>query len=1838
MSVDLTGKAVRCLRLPTVDYNVAPVSVVSAQIGDAKSRVLLLSLYDDRGDIDITDYLMVTLRATMPDGDPKLFVDSEPAKLSKTQVVVQIPSGILVQEGRVSCNVILNDGEDNVLTSQTFYIMATATNGAEDGEEVTDEINDALTKVIAAASAAKQSALDAANSAATASIAANNAAQSANDAEQSASEASKQATQAATSAASADESASASAVKAKEAADSAAEATEQATQAAAIAEEAKDEAEKAKEIAENNVPVIGEDGNWYVNGVNTEKPYAIDVDALVHEVEAGEEPSVEKQLDSEEETVTFTFNLPKANGIQSITKINSEGLVDTYQINYEDGSSTIFEVTNGKSGVIGVTSGESVVTEEYTETPLTIELEKGDPEIVSVKAKNGATPQIGENGNWYIDDVDTGKPYAIDITATVEEGAAGSDPTVVKTPSEDGRSIDFKFILPKAKDGVGIESISKKGTSNLTDTYEIRYTDGTTASFEVENGADGVGISSIKKGVTQGLVDYYTITYTNGKTTSFTVTNGKAATITIGKVKTLPYGDPAYVTNVGSDTEAELEIGLPSGSSGVVDVKTGEAVNTDDGYMLTPLTFVFSEGGSKTVDIKSKNNDTVIEYNKSRPLYFWEGTEEELEDYVVPEDRTPMLHFVEDASLVTAQAVAESMGISTFQLKQLGELSKLIFVDTSTQPPTIYVDGTWTATDNLEELSIEKVFTLSENENSVSVTGLTDYGKTIEDIVIPSTYKNKTVTSVIIRDSEKAYSIYIPESVTDSVSIWGCPKLESIEVDPSNTVYRSENNCLIKANSVVAGCSTSVIPTDSGITRISDRAFLGSGIVNLTLPYNVTSVGGGAFYNCKRLKTVIAENPQLNNSGAFTNSDTGLPIFFGCESLEEIAIPFTQYTDVHATNDEYLRKFGELFGNDNDFDSEKFIQIQQHARIGGSSLIYNVLIPKSFKKLKIIGGAPIEEAFENFSTLEEISITGVTSHGENLLEGCTNIKTANIPSDIAISSQTLEKLVFLSGEEILAGAYSGTSTPNLKEVTLCSTIKKIGERAFENNYLEKIHIPTIASYAAIEFGGQYSYTNEFFNSSNSTPGLYLDGELVTDVVIPSGAICIGKGAFNNYKHLSSVILPDTIETIGGGAFAFVPYYGKPNSINTFTFHGNVKSIKSSAFSNCGITDLYINDFNEWINVSLGDWPTSVDGGSGTNPMSQADNIYYDGKKSTTIVIPSQTAEISSGLFCGFTGSIEFEDGSVMTKIGDRMFNGYAGAGKSISIPKSINEIGEYAFYGCGAELVFDGVSLTAIGASAFGEDTGTHKFPYVDNILISDGVTTITSNAFSRAKGIRSITLPETLTEMPSLQYCKSLRSIVIPVSVTSIPSGCFNNATKLWEIYNLSTVSIDISNWGYENVKVVHTSMDEPTVYEQDGDFVFANINGEYILHSYLGASEAIVFPEKHNNKEYSLSQECIMSASSITLPSIDYPYMPLGSSNDICGMILRDLFFDTPEYMPDTLSDVKMLKGKYITAEFLQSIYRAPKTNIVNLCLPDNLTYVEGKLNEVGDNLAYNEYENGLYLGSETNPYLVFVKVKSTDIASINLHADTKLIGDEAFADCNLTSVSIPDGIMYVSPTSGLEEMADLTTTLYDNAYYLGNESNPYVVLYKVKDYGISSCTIHQDTKHIGSGAFFDLNSGAACTNLEQIELPSQLRSIGGYGFAASGITSISLPNSLQSIGFASFAMCQNLTEATLGENTTEIPMMCFGACGFSTFEIPEGVKIIEARAFGQCNNLTTIVLPSTLSAIGEFAFDPCPNLVDIDYNGTKNEWGKVRKEEGWDDNTGSYIIHCIDGDITK
>ncbi|WP_308687339.1 leucine-rich repeat domain-containing protein [uncultured Treponema sp.] len=134
--------------------------------------------------------------------------------------------------------------------------------------------------------------------------------------------------------------------------------------------------------------------------------------------------------------------------------------------------------------------------------------------------------------------------------------------------------------------------------------------------------------------------------------------------------------------------------------------------------------------------------------------------------------------------------------------------------------------------------------------------------------------------------------------------------------------------------------------------------------------------------------------------------------------------------------------------------------------------------------------------------------------------------------------------------------------------------------------------------------------------------------------------------------------------------------------------------------------------------------------------------------------------------------------------------------------------------------------------------------------------------------------------------------------------------------------------------------------------------------------------------------------------------------------------------------------------------------------------------------------------------------------------LPGDITAIAGEAFKDCKrLTSVVIPDGVTSICHytfegctsltsvdipesvtsigSSAFSSCSSLQFNEYDNANYLGNESNPYFVLIKANDSNITSCNINETTKMIVGRAF------SSCDSLTTVTIPASVVYIGDSVF---------------------------------------------------------------------------------------------------------------------------------------
>ena len=280
--------------------------------------------------------------------------------------------------------------------------------------------------------------------------------------------------------------------------------------------------------------------------------------------------------------------------------------------------------------------------------------------------------------------------------------------------------------------------------------------------------------------------------------------------------------------------------------------------------------------------------------------------------------------------------------------------------------------------------------------------------------------------------------------------------------------------------------------------------------------------------------------------------------------------------------------------------------------------------------------------------------------------------------------------------------------------------------------------------------------------------------------------------------------------------------------------------------------------------------------------------------------------------------------------------------------------------------------------------------------------------------------------------------------------------------------------------------------------------------------------------------------------------------------------------------------------------------------------------------------EYPRGKKGNSYTTPDSVEVIAGGAFSACDNLKKivfgdSVKTIESMAIVYCNqLKNISIGNGVTEISDYAFYFSTA-INYNKYANACYLGNSDNPYVLLFKAQDQGITDCTVNENTKLIYASAFSGCHSLKSivipngitkivdtmfmnCSSLESVTIPESVTEIGHSAFSGcSSLTSVKLPAGLTCIGDSAFYNCQSLKSIDIPESVTEIGNGAFSRCNkLSSVVIPAGVTKIGARAFSNCNELESVTMPAIDSAnFGVNVFLYSNNLRNIYFAGTEEEF---------------------------
>lgn len=265
-------------------------------------------------------------------------------------------------------------------------------------------------------------------------------------------------------------------------------------------------------------------------------------------------------------------------------------------------------------------------------------------------------------------------------------------------------------------------------------------------------------------------------------------------------------------------------------------------------------------------------------------------------------------------------------------------------------------------------------------------------------------------------------------------------------------------------------------------------------------------------------------------------------------------------------------------------------------------------------------------AFRSNTALKSIVIPeGVTSIGNHAFFGCSALESVVLPASLTsigryafFGCKALKSLV-LPENVVSIGTYAFYQCSALTSVTFGSKIRTIYNGAFNNcTNLKTVQISDLAAWCNIEFGMENSNPLTLDGAN-----LYLDGEAVSELIIPEGVTSIGNYAFCG-TSFRSVTIPDSVANIGHAAFS-------GSAIERLVL--NAALIDDSAFSNCtSLTSVTFKDGVRYINDSAFEDCTALSSVTFGNGLLYVGDEAFCNTAVKNITLPTSLRSIESTAF------------------------------------------------------------------------------------------------------------------------------------------------------------------------------------------------------------------------------------------------------------------------------------------------------------------------------------------------------------------------------------------------------------------------------------------------------------------------------------------------------------------------------------------------------------------------------------------------------------------------------
>ncbi len=934
------------------------------------------------------------------------------------------------------------------------------------------------------------------------------------------------------------------------------------------------------------------------------------------------------------------------------------------------------------------------------------------------------------------------------------------------------------------------------------------------------------------------------------------------------------------------------------------------------------------------------------------------------------------------------------------------------------------------------------------------------------------------------------------------------------------------------------------------VTSVADSAFEDESLITaVTLPSTIKEIGEKAFADCNLLSKVeIPNNIEKIGENAFEDSYflREIKVYKQGNYVTKNGRKLTLVVPENLISTGYQNKKSltmesdfvadGVFKNYTGLDSVSIIGGDNFDFIIGDYAFYNTAIEDfsisgSIKTIGAFGlySSGLERIMDtskltkigeqglaclNLSRTFEISV-GLTDIGKGAFNGA-NYKFRVDENNPKFSSD--EKGNLYNKDKTHLINFVETTTSNTLEIP--KNVKTIGEYCYSGRMSGGSVTLNFETGSALETIGDYAFYNTKFATINFPASLKTIGDYA---FYTSGAqtslnfgTCklteIGDYAFYNMNSASSgtqyfqINAADEGLVIGDYALGnFSEYKIKYNG--PITFGANVNGFTFSQFSFVSKNGTYYADYNFTGNLMYKD------------PVSGNVTLLYAKKAYTgeeDYVVPDGVKYIADNAFSG---------------------NDYL---ESVTIPASVERIGDKAFYDC--------ISLATVSIEAESnlKYIGDYAFANtnVTSFIIPDGVEEVGDRAFSYER--------EEYTGQGDYHWFNRITSINIPASLTKIGEGAFEG--------NLTISSFDSSNPAYAFVDGILYTKDMknliccstsapanvviPATCELIKPFAFYNCTLDNLS---FEANSNMTLIGKEAFVKLTIAEEIVLS----------------NTITEIGERAFKE-FYGTFVTIPENVNEIKKdtFKDANLDAVFLSdNLKEIQETAFYDSRITGNITIPKGveKLGEA----VFREAQFG-GISFEDN---------ATALTEIPNYAFYYVISESNFV--------LPEGIVYVG------EYAFTKRTGY--SYFA--EINLPVSLAVIDDYGFYNATTdysikyNNKIKYVGDYAFystsFDFSFGDIYSEGHPVsERFSELKFIGDFAFAENSthLTRFVISEKLEFIGASAF---KNTHCSFWYEGNTKLKYICDGAfvSATGTFTIARSVKFIGTNIFS-ASKITSVI----------------------------------------------------------